>query len=217
MEPTETIKKANASSISCLGTSMNPALKPGDRLQIIPYNGRKIRRGDVIVCVPPGSESKIVHRVVLTDSDGIKTRGDNNDDLDEWVLSPDHIFGRVVAAKREKRRRRVFGGLTGQLCHSIVRAINLCDSSVSAILRPSYNRLAKSDILRRWLPAQMRPRVISFNRAAGKELQLHLGRRIIGKWLPGYKAWHIRRPFRLFVDEKSLPENKSEVSDFRCE
>jgi len=223
----QTIKKANAKSLSYLGSSMNPALKPGDRLQVIPYNGQKVRRGDVIVFVPPGGGSRIVHRVVSIDSEGIKTRGDNNYDLDQWILRPDHILGCVVSVKRGKRRRGIFGGLMGQLCHSIVRALNLCNSSVSAILRPSYDRLAKSGIFRRCLPAQIRPRVISLNRAAGTELQLHLGRRVIGKWLAGHKGWHIRRPFRLFVDEAVLPENKEEisgvppeadqVSGFRCE
>jgi signal peptidase I len=214
MEPTNTIEKANPNSISYLGSSMNPGLKPRDRLQVIPYNGKKVRRGDVIVFVPPGGESKIVHRVVSIDSEGIKTRGDNNYLLDQWILRPEQIYGRVVSVKRGKRKRIIFGGLMGQLFHSIVRALNLCKSSVSAILHPSYDRLAKSGIFRRCLPVQMRPRVISLNRAAGTELQLHLGRRVIGNWLPGHKGWHIRRPFRLFVDETSLPENKEEVSGF---
>ena len=212
MEPTNTKEKANPNSTSYLGSSMHPALKPGDRLQVIPSNGQKVRRGDVVIFVPPGSECRIVHRVVSIDAEGIKTRGDNNYDLDQWILRSDHILGRVVSAQRGKRRRRIFGGLMGQLYHSVVRAINLCNSSVSAMLRPSYDRLAKSGIFRRCLPAKMRPRVISLNRAAGKELQLHLGRRIIGKWLPGHKGWHIRRPFRLIVNEESLPENNAEVS-----
>jgi len=58
----------------------------------------------------------------------------------------------------------------------------------------------------------MRPRVISFNRDAGTELQLVMGRRVIGRWLEGKSGWNIRRPFRLFVDEAALPENKEEVS-----
>jgi len=212
MEPTNTIEKANLNIIRYLGSSMNPALKPGDRLQVIPCNGQKVRRGDVIVFVPPGGESRIVHRVVSIDSEGIKTRGDNNFVLDQWVLSPKLILGRVASVKRGKKRRRIFGGLMGQLYHSVVRAINLCNSSVSAILRPSYDWLARSGIFRRCMPAQMRPRVISLNRAAGTELQLHLCRHVIGKWLPGHKGWHIRRPFRLFVDEGSLPENPDKES-----
>jgi hypothetical protein len=58
----------------------------------------------------------------------------------------------------------------------------------------------------------MRPRVISFNRDAGAELQLVMGRRVIGRWLEGKSGWNIRRPYRLFVDEESLPENPGKVS-----
>ncbi|MGD8776215.1 MAG: hypothetical protein PVF76_16570 [Syntrophobacterales bacterium] len=59
--------------------------------------------------------------------------------------------------------------------------------------------------------------MISFNRDAGTELQLVMGQRVIGRRLEGKTRWHIQRPFRLFVDETSLPENKTEVSGFRCQ
>jgi hypothetical protein len=42
-----------------------------------------------------------------------------------------------------------------------------------------------------------------------------MGRRVIGRWLPGMSRWHIRRPFRLFVDEASLPENPARGSVVR--
>jgi hypothetical protein len=61
----------------------------------------------------------------------------------------------------------------------------------------------------------MRPRVISFNREGGTELQLVMGRKVIGRRLEGKSGWNIRRPFRLFVDEEALPENKAEVSGVR--
>jgi hypothetical protein len=89
------------------------------------------------------------------------------------------------------------------------------DSPVSHLLRPAYNELAKVSIFTQLLPAQMRPRVISLNRTAGEELQVLMGRRVIGRLLPGMTRWHIRRPFRLFVDEEALPENKAEVSGVR--
>jgi len=195
-----------------IGSSMNPTLKPGNRLDVKAYHGEKIRRGDVIVFIPPGGDSKIVHRVTSVDSNGIRTRGDNSSHVDPWVLSPDQILGRVVAAQRTNRRQRIFGGPLGRLVAVTVRVIHAIDSTVSYLLRPAYNELAKVGILTRLLPAQMRPRVVSFHRAAGKELQLLMGRSLIGRWLPGKTGWYIRRPFRLFVDEESLPENEEEVS-----
>jgi hypothetical protein len=103
----------------------------------------------------------------------------------------------------------------GQVFASIVRAIHAIDSGVSSLLRPTYDRLAKSGVFRKILPMQMKKMVISFNRPEGLELQLLMGRRVIGRWLPGTSRWHIRRPFRLFVDEAALPENKAEVSGVR--
>ena len=191
---------------------MNPVLKPGDRLQVNPWDGQEIRRGDVVVFIPPGGDSKIVHRVTSVNSDGIKTRGDNCNYEDGWALSPEHILGRVVAAQRGKRRLRVLSGTLGYSFAVAIRAFKSIDSIVSSLFRPFYQRLARRAALNRWLPSRMRPRVISFKREAGTELQLVMGRRVIGRWSEGKSGWNIRRPFRLFVDEASLPENPAKKS-----
>ena len=215
MEQIERIQPIKLKSMTYVGPSMNPILKSGDRLYIIPNDGKKIRSGDVVVFIPPGGDSKIIHRVVAVDSKGIKTRGDNCIQEDEWVLRPDLIFGRVVYSQRGNKHRRVFGGPLGQLFATFVRSIHLIDSGLSSLLRPAYDRLAGAGIFKRWIPTRMKPRVVSFGRPAGKELQLFMGRRVIGRWLPGMTQWHIRRPFRLFVDEASLPENPARGSVVR--
>ena len=212
MEPTEATK---LTSINYIGPSMNPTLQPGDRLRVIPYNDKKIRRGDVITFVPPGGDSKIIHRVVSVDLHGIRTRGDNCNEMDQWVLNRDQILGRVVNVQRGKRRLSVFGGPMGQLFAVTIRALHVIDSTASSLLRPGYDRLARVGIFKRWLPAQMNPRVISYDRPAGTELQLLMGRHVVGRWLPGKSGWNIRRPFRLFVDEESLPENPGKGSVVR--
>jgi signal peptidase len=207
----ESTKPTEQKSMNYIGPSMNPTLKSGDRLQVIPYNGQKIRRGDVVVLTPPGGGSKIIHRVVSVDSQGIKTRGDNNNKCDPWVLSSDHIVGCVVSLRRGNRQLRVFGGLLGHLFAMAIRAINIIDLNLTSLLRPFYQRLAKAGFFRRWLPSWMKTRAISLRHPAGTELQLLMGRRVIGRWLPGKTRWHIRRPFRLFVNEETLPENTTEV------
>jgi signal peptidase I len=204
-------------SINYIGSSMNPTLKPGVRLHVRAYHGQKIRRGDVVVFIPPGRDSKIVHRVTSVNSDGIRTRGDNRNHEDDWVLRRKNILGRVVATQSNNRRRRIFGGPLGRLFAATVRIIRAIDSPVSYLLRPAYNELAKVSTFTRLLPAQMRPRVISLNRGEAKELQLLMGRRVIGRSLPGMTRWHIRRPFRLFVDEETLPENTGKGSVVRSQ
>ena len=188
------------------GPSMNPTLRTGDKLYVIPYEGEKIRRGDVIAFIPPEGESKVVHRVASVNSQGIRTRGDNNNQGDPWVLSPDQVVGQVVFAKRRNAWRRVFGGLIGELFTQTIRVIRVVDSCASFLLRPAYNRLARTGIFKRWLPAHIKTRVISYTRPTGIELQLLMGRRVIGRRLPGKTQWHIQRPFRLFVSEASLSD-----------
>ena len=194
-------------TINYIGPSMKPTLKPGDQLRISPYHSQKIRRGDVVVFVPPGGMAKIIHRVIYAGSQGIKTRGDNCNQVDQWVLRPDCILGRVVWARRANRRRRIVGGLLGHLLGVTTRTINGIDQRVSGLLNPAYEWSARRGMFRRLLPAQMTPRVISFARPEGIELQLLMGRWLIGRRLPGRSRWYIRRPFRLFVDENSLLEN----------
>ena len=203
MKPTE------LKTITYIGPSMRPLLKPGDILQVISYDQQRIRRGDVVVFLPPGSPAKIIHRVVSAGSRGIKTRGDNCSRVDQWLLSPDRILGRVVYKLKGRRRRRVFGGSLGHLFGMIIRAINAIDQGVSVLLHPAYQWSARAGMFRRLLPAQMTPRLISFARPEGTEFQLLMGRWLIGRRLPGRSRWYIRRPFRLFVDEDSLLENPS--------
>ena len=196
-------------SMHYIGSSMNPTLRPGDRLDTVPYNRQKIRRGDVIVFISPLDESKAVHRVVSVDSKGIKTRGDNCNRIDPYVLGPDKIVGRVISVQRKNKQRRIFGGYLGRVFAGTARALIALDSGASFLLRPFYHRLARSGILRCWKPVWLEPRVISFRHSGGTELQLLMGRWVIGRRLPGVAQWNIRRPFRLFVDEDSLPRNFS--------
>jgi hypothetical protein len=51
----------------------------------------------------------------------------------------------------------------------------------------------------------LRPRVITFERDGQREMQLVLGRRIIGRCVPGEEKWKIKRPFRLIIREEFLP------------
>lgn len=186
---------------------MNPTLKSGDGLEVVPYDGKKIRRGDVIVFFSPEGGQKITHRVVCVDSYGIKTQGDNNNQVDPWIVSSDTIIGRVVYAQRGNKRRRVFGGPTGQLFAIVGKGKKVLDMLISSLLRHPYHWVVRVSIFRRLMHRMIKARTISFKRPEGIELQLLIGRRVIGRLLPGKKKWCIQRPFRLFLDESSLREN----------
>lgn len=187
------------------GPSMNPTFRTLDGLQIVPYHGRTIRPGDVIVFNLPGLNRKATHRVVSIDSQGIRTRGDNNPYDDPWILTPDQVVGRVVCAQRRNLRLRTYGGLIGRLYVTAIRATCFIDSKISTLLHPVYHRMARTDIFRQWLPTLVKTRILSFSRPNGTELQLVIGHYVVGRRLPEQNQWQIRRPFRLLVDEASLP------------
>ena len=192
-------------TLNYTGPSMKPTLKPGDGLRVHPYGDRKIRIGDVVVVCPPERERHVVHRVVSIDSHGIRTRGDNNNIMDDWVLCTEDIIGQVVCVNRKNRSKTIYGGLRGRIHASGLRAIKQIDLTISRILHPVYHRLASSGIFRNLLPQQLKTHVLCFRRANGIEMQLLMGRWVVGRRLTGQDRWHIRRPFRLFVDECSLP------------
>ena len=206
LNPKRATRNTQPVTLNFTGPSMKPTLKPGDGLRVHPYGGRKIRIGDVVVVYPPEREQHVVHRVVSVDSHGIRTRGDNNNNTDAWVLCAENITGQVVGANRKGKNKTIYGGLLGRIYASGLRAIKQIDWTVSRILHPVYRRLARSGIFRNLLPQQLKTHVLCFKRANGVEMQLLMGRWVIGRRLTGRDRWHIRRPFRLFVDEHTLPE-----------
>jgi len=67
------------------------------------------------------------------------------------------------------------------------------------------------------LAAWMKTELIYLPRPEGLEWQLWWKRLLIGRKMPDQPHWTIRRPFRLFVDEASLPNqfppSRGELSD----
>jgi len=195
----------NKNAVFCRGESMRPLFRPGDRILFDPCRIEELRPGDVILFTPPGKAERVVHRLVSTGPDGIRTRGDANPCSDDWELRKEDIIGRAVAVEREGRETPAAGGLRGRLFAAMVRALRKADHLAAYVLHPCYRGLAQIGIFRAVLPPALRPRVITFERDGAREMQLVLGRRIIGRRPADTGTWTIRRPFRVFVDEQALP------------
>ena len=200
----ETGEKANG-AVFCRGESMQPLFRPGDRIVFVPCRAEELRRGDVIIFLPPGKQERVVHRVVSKGLEGIRTKGDANPCRDTGNLRQDDIVGRAVSMERWGRVIPVAGGLSGRMLSAFIRAFRKSDHLASCVLNPCYRGLARSGLFRALLPSALRPRVITFERNGAREMQLVLGRRIIGRRPAGAGSWTIRRPFRIFVDEQTLP------------
>jgi hypothetical protein len=178
---------------------MNPTLVEPELLEVQPYENCAPRVGDVIYFHAP-DERDIVHRVVATLPDGIRTRGDNNPRDDPWLVEPSTIVGRVVAAHCGRARRKIFGGRAGFAQHYFLRGWRRVNARVSRKLHAPYRAFARSGILRTLVPVRWRPRVVTFQETR----LLMMGTRIIGRYDAKRRVWHIQRPFRVFVDETEL-------------
>jgi len=190
-----------------MGQSMVPTFTPGDLLYI-QRDCKEIKTGDVIVFRAKGEEKNITHRVISVDSKGIKTRGDNNNLPDSWFLMPEDITGKVIEAERNGVKRKVSGSTEGYIKGNILHILKKIKSYFIEIFRPLYLWLSEKNITYSILQKWGLLRMISIKKENKKELQLLLGGLVIGRLLPGRERWHIKRPFRLLVDEKKFKKSE---------
>ena len=205
-------EKTMAADYNYTGPSMNPTLKVGDGLTVIPYEDENIRIGDVVVFRSSESDRYIVHRVISVDSRGIRTKGDNNNKVDSWILHPEDIVGRVTSAQRGNKSIIIHGGTHGRLLAPMLWTIKRVKIVINRILSPVYQILIRMNFLKGILSRLISTQILYFKRPNGIEMQLIMGRWVIGRYSPVGSRWIIRRPFRLFVDEKSLPQAENHLS-----
>jgi len=179
---------------------MNPTFRPGDLLTVAPCERGGARRGDVVIFRPPGEGRLIAHRILSASAGRMRTRGDNNDLLDPWTLRPEDIIGRVVGRDRWGRLRRVRGGVGGDFTGRVWRCLNMARLALFRVFRPVYRWANRAGIFRRILPFRLKSRLVAIQRPNGTEWQLALGRFVLGRRPAGSKEWHIRRPFKPFLD-----------------
>ena len=191
------------------GASMNPIFKVGDILEIIQYDGNLIKCGDVVVFQLPGSNRKITHRVVSTASNEIRTRGDNAFKVDEPILTIDDIIGKVISIQRGKKKIRVYGGVRGKLYAGLIRPARMFEYLMSKLLRYPYYLIERVGVFSRIFPFHLNTRIIYFKRKSGIEMKLVWRKYVIGRMPPGKDKWLIRRPFRLFINDPTLPNKKN--------
>jgi len=188
-----------------LGPSMRPLLRSGDLLLAAPYRETRIKRGDVVVFAPPHEERLITHRIVSIKNGFYFARGDNNNILDPWPLTEEHVLGKVTRIWRQMRTKRIASGPRGRLAGFFCHGSNVVRNRLFHMFRPIYRWAAGLRIFRALSTLGGRTRIVRIDRKEGSELQLLLGRRLIGKLSPGRGRWWIRPPFRLLIDETRLP------------
>lgn len=189
----------------CTGPSMRPTLREPEFLEVKPYGTGRVRTGDVVGFKSPETGKTVVHRVVSIDPQSrIRTRGDNNLKDDPWDLQPGDIIGRVKSAQRGTRRRAIPGGWRGLVAFRLARLRRRIRRGAGRLFHKLYRFLAGLGLFEHLLPRSLRPRPVLFDTRHRAFLILLMGRRTVGRYDRSLQKWHIQRPFRLFVDERTL-------------
>jgi hypothetical protein len=188
------------------GPSMNPTLRQPDLLVVVPNGEHPVRVGDIVYYRSPEDGRHMVHRVVRVMPSGVHTRGDSNPSADLYLLRTADIVGRVVAARRGRRWRRIAGGWQGRLVGYERRLRRRVLRLGSKLLHGAYRGMAKSGALRRLVPACFRSRVVVFRARQRQLFKLMMGTNEVGRWRGSPRCdWDIRLPFRLLVNVGALP------------
>jgi signal peptidase I len=193
------------------GTSMTPILQFADVLHLEPFGRKTLRCGDVVVYQRQQDAGPIVHRVVAVDQNSLRTKGDNNPAEDPYIVHFESLLGVVRFAQRGKRIVRVSGGLVGCLVAAMMRMRRSFLLTAFRVLRVPYHRLSHWGLLKALFSRALRFKVVGFTRGEHRELQLFVSGIPAGVLKPHRTTWEIRPPFRLVVDESSLPKNNGAI------
>ncbi|MCL6579865.1 MAG: signal peptidase I [Candidatus Bathyarchaeota archaeon] len=78
--------------------SMEPAIPVGSIVVIKPANPETLKVGEII-CFKIESESSttVTHRIFNITDEGFITKGDANEDPDQWIVREENVIGKVIA------------------------------------------------------------------------------------------------------------------------
>lgn len=194
------------------GGSMQPTLRDGDLVEVLPLGSRTIHVGDVLLFPSPENGQLIIHRVSGLTPQGIRTRGDHNQSPDAWLLWSDRVIGHVIAAWTGQRRRSIHGGWRGRWIARFITwrtRITRPDTPLWRMLPGILNRFSPLNSLLS-LTHQASPGLFHIN---GKpSLRLLVRQQVIGWYIPDQRQWYVRWPYRLWVDTHKLPFLSEELS-----
>jgi hypothetical protein len=135
------------------------------------------------------------------------------------ALTPEGDANRAICSKYLRAARalaatvpayRLHISLTGQFWNEIERvSAERCQRSAVGGQPPAASR--KPSAVSRPPRKGSRLRLVCFHPRRRTFLKLVMGRRVVGSVNDVLREWHIRRPFRRFVDEQTLPIPKSIV------
>lgn len=187
-----------------IGQSMSPTLREPEIIKLKPYENRSPKIGDVIFYLPQGKDKSIIHRVIRITKSGIKTRGDNNSQEDDYFLHLNEIKGQVVTAMCGSNTRQIKGGLRGRLVGSYLHKRKLIFRLFYKIIRPAYRIVLKNKFIVNLAAPLFNPSIIRFQFMENNNFVILFGKKIIGRYDRKSCNWRIHPFFRLFVNKEQL-------------
>lgn len=75
--------------------SMEPAIPVGSVVVIKPVDPETLKIGDII-CFQLSQPTSITHRIINITDEGFITKGDANEDPDQWTVRKENVIGKVI-------------------------------------------------------------------------------------------------------------------------
>ena len=199
------MKKYKTNFNTCIGPSMNTTLKSGDAfiLKQTDYKN-KLRLGDVIVYPHPNDPVDVVHRVIKLNSDGVITRGDNNNKVDPYLVKFADIRGVVTSIKRGNKTIQILGGTRGVIRHKLMLIRKLFKPYVVYPASMISNVLTASRMFN-FIHPILKIKIILIKRNNQAEEIMKIGSKVVGKRHSKNDSWEIIFPYKLFINKKRLP------------
>jgi len=78
--------------------SMEPAIPVGSIAVIKPADPETLKVGDIIYFkIESESATTVTHRILNITNEGYITKGDANEDPDQWIVKKENVIGKVIA------------------------------------------------------------------------------------------------------------------------
>jgi len=74
---------------------MEPAIPVGSIVMIKPVNTEILKIGDII-CFKLSEPTSITHRISNITDEGFTTKGDANEDTDQWIVKKENVIGKLI-------------------------------------------------------------------------------------------------------------------------
>jgi signal peptidase len=75
--------------------SMQPAIPVGSVVVIKPVDPETLKIGDII-CFQLSQPTSITHRIINITDEGFITKGDANEDPDQWIVKKENVIGKAI-------------------------------------------------------------------------------------------------------------------------